>query len=182
MALALVVAHRKLCDVPDPVYACGEYHICGIRITRIASNSGTRVVHSPGHGKSKKQRTDEMRDFVDGTAFNFEQGSTRAQAVLAAWSSPHLIEAIADDKKPFFPSPPSPLMCIIYGNGPDPDRPLGAVARWSRGAVLCRDRPERSASSRGLMAFVAQGVRHVRGVEPNAKESERRHQAEAEAA
>ncbi len=52
-----------------------------------------------------------MRDFVDGTAFNFEQGQ-RSRKLFAAVVLAALDDAIADDKK--------------YGNGPD------QIARWAR--------------------------------------------------
>ena len=52
-----------------------------------------------------------MRDFVDGSAFNFEQGQ-RARKLFAAVVLAALDDAIADDKK--------------YGSGPE------QVARWAR--------------------------------------------------
>ena len=52
-----------------------------------------------------------MRDFVDGTAFNFEQGQ-RSRKLFAAVVLAALDDAIADDKK--------------YGNGPE------QIARWAR--------------------------------------------------
>ena len=52
-----------------------------------------------------------MKDFVDGTAFNNEQGN-RARKLFAAVVLAALDDAIADDKK--------------YGNGPD------QIARWAR--------------------------------------------------
>lgn len=57
-----------------------------------------------------------MRDFVDGSAFNFEQGQ-RARKLFAAVVLAALDDAIADDKK--------------YGNGPD-QIALGAFARCTR--------------------------------------------------
>ena len=51
-----------------------------------------------------------MRDFVDGSAFNFEQGQ-RARKLFAAVVLAALDDAIADDKK--------------YGNGPE------QIARWA---------------------------------------------------
>ena len=53
-----------------------------------------------------------MADFIDSTAFNFEQGQ-RARKLFAAVVLAALDDAIADDKK--------------YGNGPD------QIARWARG-------------------------------------------------
>ena len=52
-----------------------------------------------------------MTDFVDGTAFNHEQGN-RARKLFAAVVLAALDDAIADDKK--------------FGNGPD------QIARWAR--------------------------------------------------
>ncbi len=52
-----------------------------------------------------------MRDFVDGTAYNNEQGN-RARKLFAAVVLAALDDAIADDKK--------------YGNGPE------QIARWAR--------------------------------------------------
>ena len=52
-----------------------------------------------------------MRDFVDATAFNCEQGN-RARKLFAAVVLAALDDAIADDKK--------------YGNGPE------QIARWAR--------------------------------------------------
>eukprot|EP01025_Chloroclados_australasicus_P044613 TRINITY_DN48478_c0_g1_i1.p2 TRINITY_DN48478_c0_g1~~TRINITY_DN48478_c0_g1_i1.p2 ORF type:complete len:104 (-),score=22.86 TRINITY_DN48478_c0_g1_i1:22-333(-) len=52
-----------------------------------------------------------MSDFVDGTAFNHEQGN-RARKLFAAVVLAALDDAIADDKK--------------YGNGPE------QIARWAR--------------------------------------------------
>jgi hypothetical protein len=52
-----------------------------------------------------------MKDFVDGTAFNNEQGN-RARKLFAAVVLAALDDAIADDKK--------------YGNGPE------QIARWAR--------------------------------------------------
>ena len=52
-----------------------------------------------------------MTDFVDATAFNFEQGQ-RSRKLFAAVVLAALDDAIADDKK--------------YGNGPE------QIARWAR--------------------------------------------------
>ena len=52
-----------------------------------------------------------MKDFVDATAFNSEQGN-RARKLFAAVVLAALDDAIADDKK--------------YGNGPE------QIARWAR--------------------------------------------------
>ena len=79
-----------------------------------------------------------MKDFVDGTAFNNEQGN-RARKLFAAVVLAALDDAIADDKK--------------YGNGPE------QIARWARSrdgreVLSCAgiDPNERVVS--GLMDFV----------------------------
>ena len=84
-----------------------------------------------------------MTDFVDGTAFNSEQGN-RARKLFAAVVLAALDDAIADDKK--------------YGNGPE------QIARWARSrdgreVLSCAgiDPNERVVS--GLMEFVSKGVR-----------------------
>ena len=69
-----------------------------------------------------------MRDFVDGTAFNNEQGN-RARKLFAAVVLAALDDAIADDKK--------------YGNGPE------QIARWARSL-----RSSRNASSSQAMSIV----------------------------
>ena len=61
--------------------------------------------------KTNKRQDGKMRDFVDGTAFNFEQGQ-RSRKLFAAVVLAALDDAIADDKK--------------YGNGPE------QIARWAR--------------------------------------------------
>lgn len=107
-----------------------------------------------------------MKDFVDGTAFNSEQGS-RARKLFAAVVLAALDDAIADDKK--------------YGNGPE------QIARWARSrdgreVLSCAgiDPNERVVS--GLMDFVSKGVRT--SVALSREESERRNAAaqQAEAA
>ncbi len=115
---------------------------------------------APGKCKSKNKE-DEMIDFVDGTAFNNEQGQ-RARKLFAAVVLAALDDAIADDKK--------------YGNGPD------QIARWARSrdgreVLSCAgiDPNERVVS--GLMEFVSKGVRT--SVALSREESERRHAAEA---
>ena len=84
-----------------------------------------------------------MVDFVDGTAFNNEQGN-RARKLFAAVVLAALDDAIADDKK--------------YGNGPE------QIARWARSrdgreVLSCAgiDPNERVVS--GLMESVGKGVR-----------------------
>jgi len=100
-----------------------------------------------------------MKDFVDGTSFNAEQGS-RARKLFAAVVLAALDDAIADDKK--------------YGNGPD------QIARWARSrdgreVLSCAgiDPNERVVS--GLMEFVSKGVRT--SVALSREESERRNAA-----
>ena len=100
-------------------------------------------------------------DFVDSSAFNYEQGQ-RARKLFAAVVIAALDDAIADDKK--------------YGNGPE------QIARWARSrdgreVLSCSgvDPSERAVS--GLMAFVENGVRT--SVALSREESERRSQAEA---
>ena len=56
-----------------------------------------------------------MKDFVDATAFNSEQGN-RARKLFAAVVLAALDDAIADDRK--------------YGNGPE------QIARWARLSAL----------------------------------------------
>ena len=97
-----------------------------------------------------------MADFVDGTAFNHEQGN-RARKLFAAVVLAALDDAIADDKK--------------YGNGPE------QIARWARSrdgreVLTCAgiDPNERVVS--GLMQFVGKGVRT--SVALSREESERR--------
>lgn len=115
--------------------------------------------------KSKKKRTQEMRDFVDGTAFNYEQGQ-RSRKLFAAVVLAALDDAIADDKK--------------YGNGPE------QIARWARSrdgreVLSCSGIDPNERVVKGLMDFVSKGVRT--SVALSREESERRHAAEeAEAA
>lgn len=126
------------------------------------------IRHTERHArkrKSKNNKEDEMRDFVDGTAFNNEQGN-RARKLFAAVVLAALDDAIADDKK--------------YGNGPE------QIARWARSrdgreVLSCAgiDPNERVVS--GLMEFVGRGVRT--SVALSREESERRNAAQqAEAA
>jgi uncharacterized protein DUF6280 len=104
-----------------------------------------------------------MADFIDSTAFNYEQGM-RAKKLFAAVVLAALDDAIADDKK--------------YGNGSE------QVARWARSrdgreVLSCAgiDPNERVVS--GLMDFVSKGVRT--SVALSREESERRN-AQLEAA
>ncbi len=118
-----------------------------------------------GKRKSKKNGSKEMRDFVDGTAFNYEQGQ-RSRKLFAAVVLAALDDAIADDKK--------------YGNGPD------QIARWARSrdgreVLSCAGIDPNERVVKGLMEFVEKGVRT--SVALSREESERRHAAqEAEAA
>ena len=119
---------------------------------------------TPENARATK-KDDEMNDFVDGTAFNFEQGQ-RSRKLFAAVVLAALDDAIADDKK--------------YGNGPE------QIARWARSrdgreVLSCAgiDPNERVVS--GLMEFVSKGVRT--SVALSREESERRNAAlQAEAA
>ncbi|MBC6437106.1 MAG: elongation factor P [Rhodobacteraceae bacterium] len=102
-----------------------------------------------------------MQDFVDGNAFNLEQGQ-RSRKLFAAVVLAALDDAIADDKK--------------YGNGAE------QIARWARSRDGCQvlscagiDPSERVVAN--LMAFVANGVRT--SVALSREESGRRNQAKA---
>ena len=102
-----------------------------------------------------------MRDFVDGSAFNFEQGQ-RARKLFAAVVLAALDDAIADDKK--------------YGNGPE------QIARWARSrdgreVLSCAGIDPNERVVKGLMEFVSKGVRT--SVALSREESERRMAAEA---
>jgi hypothetical protein len=119
-----------------------------------------------GQRKSKKKTREgsTMRDFVDGTAYNNEQGN-RARKLFAAVVLAALDDAIADDKK--------------YGNGPD------QIARWARSrdgrdVLTCAGIDPNERVVQGLMDFVAKGVRT--SVALSREESERRHAAEELAA
>ena len=84
-----------------------------------------------------------MRDFVDASAFNSEQGN-RARKLFAAVVLAALDDAIADDKK--------------YGNGPE------QIARWARSrdgreVLSCAGIDPNERVVGGLMEFVAKGVR-----------------------
>ena len=103
-----------------------------------------------------------MNDFINGNAFNNEQGS-RARKLFSAVVLAALDDAIADDRR--------------YGNGPE------QIARWARSrdgreVLTCAgiDPNERVVS--GLMAFVGNGVRtsvsRCHGKKANAA-SRRRH-------
>jgi len=105
-----------------------------------------------------------MKDFVDGTAFNNEQGN-RARKLFAAVVLAALDDAIADDKK--------------YGNGPE------QIARWARSrdgreVLSCAGIDPNERVVEGLVEFVSKGVRT--SVALSREESERRAAAQAEAA
>ena len=111
--------------------------------------------YCPLHEKSKNKGR-EMSDFVDGTAFNFEQGQ-RSRKLFAAVVLAALDDAIADDKK--------------YGNGPE------QIARWARSrdgreVLSCAGLDPNEPVVQGLMEFVAKGVRT--SVALSREESERR--------
>jgi hypothetical protein len=110
----------------------------------------------------RKIKDGEMADFVDGSAFNFEQGQ-RARKLFAAVVLAALDDAIADDKK--------------YGNGPD------QIARWARSrdgreVLSCAGIDPNERVVKGLMDFVAKGVRT--SVALSREESERRAALEAD--
>ena len=116
------------------------------------------MVHKPRYARNR-EKDDEMKDFVDASAFNTEQGN-RARKLFAAVVLAALDDAIADDRK--------------YGNGPE------QIARWARSrdgreVLSCAgiDPNERVVS--GLMEFVAKGVRT--SVALSREESERRNAA-----
>ncbi|MBL9060030.1 MAG: elongation factor P [Mangrovicoccus sp.] len=106
-----------------------------------------------------------MGEYVDATAFNYEQGS-RARKLFAAVVLAALDDAIADDKK--------------YGNGPE------QIARWARSrdgreVLTCAGVDPNERVVQGLMEFVGRGVRT--SVALSREESERRNaEIEAEAA
>ena len=106
-----------------------------------------------------------MGEYVDATAFNYEQGS-RARKLFAAVVLAALDDAIADDKK--------------YGNGPE------QIARWARSrdgreVLTCAGVDPNERVVQGLMEFVGRGVRT--SVALSREESERRNaEEEAEAA
>ena len=106
-----------------------------------------------------------MGEYVDATAFNYEQGS-RARKLFAAVVLAALDDAMADDKK--------------YDNGPE------QIARWARSrdgreVLTCAGVDPNERVVQGLMEFVGRGVRT--SVALSREESERRNaELEAEAA
>ena len=123
-----------------------------------------KMAYSPSRPKHKsKNKGNEMIDFVDGTAFNNEQGN-RSRKLFAAVVLAALDDAIADDKK--------------YGNGPE------QIARWARSrdgreVLSCAGIDPNERVVKGLMEFVGKGVRT--SVALSREESERRNAAEQEA-
>mmetsp|Transcript_22627 Transcript_22627/g.37047 ORF Transcript_22627/g.37047 Transcript_22627/m.37047 type:complete len:140 (+) Transcript_22627:1484-1903(+) len=126
------------------------------------------IGHKERHAEKTRARIKEgrrMKDFVDGTAFNNEQGN-RARKLFAAVVLAALDDAIADDKK--------------YGNGPE------QIARWARSrdgreVLSCAGIDPNERVVGGLMEFVGKGVRT--SVALSREESERRNAAlQAEAA
>ena len=100
-----------------------------------------------------------MRDFVDATAFNSEQGN-RARKLFAAVVLAALDDAIADNKK--------------YGNGPE------QIARWARSrdgreVLSCAGIDPSERVVEGLMLFVSKGIRT--SVALSREECERRQNA-----
>ena len=84
-----------------------------------------------------------MKDFVDATAFNSEQGN-RARKLFAAVVLAALDDAIADDKK--------------YGNGAE------QIARWARSrdgreVLMCAGIDPNERCVKGMIEFVKKGVR-----------------------
>ena len=97
-----------------------------------------------------------MRDFVDGSSYNYEQGN-RARKLFAAVVLAALDDAIADDEK--------------YGNGPE------QIARWARSrdgreVLLCAGIDPCERVVEGLKRFVESGIRTSMAL--SRKESERR--------
>ena len=128
-----------------------SYQLCNFRLPE-----SVILIHKPRYARKKIMKDDEMKDFVDASAFNTEQGN-RARKLFAAVVLAALDDAIADDRK--------------YGNGPE------QIARWARSrdgreVLSCAgiDPNERVVS--GLMEFVAKGVRT--SVALSREESERR--------
>jgi hypothetical protein len=124
-----------------------------------------QIVTSAERQKRQEQEVGRyMADFIDSTAFNFEQGQ-RARKLFAAVVLAALDDAIADDKK--------------YGNGPD------QIARWARSrdgreVLSCAGIDPNERVVKGLMDFVGKGVRT--SVALSREESERRHALELDQA
>jgi hypothetical protein len=150
--------------IKNAIKATSSYAICAWLPFQKRVPESLNNRHKGPHARSTRTKKGYMmRDFVDGTAFNNEQGN-RARKLFAAVVLAALDDAIADDKK--------------YGNGPE------QIARWARSrdgreVLSCAgiDPNERVVS--GLMDFVGKGVRT--SVALSREESERRNAAEQEA-
>ena len=84
-----------------------------------------------------------MKDFVDGSAFNNEQGN-RARKLFAAVVLAALDDAIADDRK--------------YGNGAE------QIMRWARSrdgreVLMCAGIDPNERCIQGMVDFVNRGIR-----------------------
>jgi Family of unknown function (DUF6280) len=132
------------------------------QMSRPESSQNLHIPPTPKSTRAKNKGR-MMRDFVDGTAYNNEQGN-RARKLFAAVVLAALDDAIADDKK--------------YGNGPE------QIARWARSrdgreVLSCAGIDPNERVVTGLMDFVGKGVRT--SVALSREESERRHAAELDA-
>ena len=131
--------------------------------SKIETLTPAPTLHKGRHAKETSKSNNQgyiMAEFVDGTAFNHEQGN-RARKLFAAVVLAALDDAIADDKK--------------YGNGPE------QIARWARSrdgreVLSCAGIDPNERVVQGLMDFVGKGVRT--SVALSREESERRHAAE----
>lgn len=129
-----------------------------------APNRYEIVIFAERRKTQEQEQEHQMADFVDGTAFNYEQGQ-RARKLFAAVVLAALDDAIADDKK--------------YGNGPE------QIARWARSrdgreVLSCAGIDPNERVVKGLMEFVSKGVRT--SVALSREESERRHAQELDQA
>jgi hypothetical protein len=145
----------------EMTYAFSAWVVC--EMSGPESSSKRHIPPTPRTARAKKFKGSKMRDFVDGTAYNNEQGN-RARKLFAAVVLAALDDAIADDKK--------------YGNGPE------QIARWARSrdgreVLSCAGIDPNERVVAGLMEFVGKGVRT--SVALSREESERRHAAELEA-
>jgi hypothetical protein len=146
----------------DSVAAMHYTH--GSHSKREIPNRSKTAIFAGRQKTQEQEQDDKMADFVDSTAFNFEQGQ-RARKLFAAVVLAALDDAIADDKK--------------YGNGPE------QIARWARSrdgreVLSCAGIDPNERVVKGLMDFVAKGVRT--SVALSREESERRHALELEQA
>jgi|UPI000323EE76 hypothetical protein len=127
-------------------------------------NRGWLCIFAERHKRKEQEQDKLMADFIDSTAFNFEQGQ-RARKLFAAVVLAALDDAIADDKK--------------YGNGPE------QIARWARSrdgreVLSCAGIDPNERVVKGLMEFVSKGIRT--SVALSREESERRHALEMDQA